>query len=127
MIVLSWQITRRTAWGDALARALAGLLGPLTRTQIVYLALASGVAEEAFFRGALQPRVGLVWASLLFGLAHLAPRRDLLPWTGFSIAAGFGLGLLFEATGNLIAPVVAHVTINAVNLDLLVREYRRPR
>ncbi len=29
------------------------------------------------------------------------------------------LGWLFDTTGNLVAPVVAHTTINAVNLWLL--------
>ena len=86
---------------------------------VVALALASGVAEEAFFRGALQPHVGLVAASLIFGVVHFVPRREFLPWTVFAVAAGFLLGWLFDTTGNLVAPVVAHTTINAVNLWLL--------
>jgi membrane protease YdiL (CAAX protease family) len=81
------------------------------------------VAEEAFFRGALQPHVGLVAASLIFGLAHFAPRRDLLPWTAFSLGAGLLLGGLFEMTGNLLAPVAAHALINAVNLRFLSLYY----
>jgi membrane protease YdiL (CAAX protease family) len=87
------------------------------------LAIASGVGEEAFFRGVIQPYVGIVMASLIFGLAHLAPRRDLLPWTLFSVLAGFLLGGLFEATGNLIAPVVAHAGINLVNLWAMTKKY----
>ncbi len=127
VIGISWEFTRRTRAGDTLARVLASVLGPLSLSQCLTLALVSGVAEEVFFRGALQPRVGLVAASLLFGLAHFAPRRDLLPWTGFSILAGLLLGTLFEATGNLLAPVTAHTAINAVNLSLLVRRYGSPR
>ena len=122
VIGLSHELTRRTRFGAELARTLAALIGPLSILQCVVLALASGIAEEAFFRGALQPRVGLVAASLLFGAAHLAPRRELLPWTAFSIAAGFLLGGLFEWTGNLVAPVVCHVVVNAVNLRLLTRD-----
>jgi hypothetical protein len=79
----------------------------------------SGFAEEAFFRGALQPQVGLVIASLIFGVVHFVPRREFLPWTAFAIAAGFLFGWLFDTTGNLVAPVVAHASINAVNLWLL--------
>ena len=119
VVALSQQVTRHTRWGAELADALAALLGNLTLLQCVLLAAVSGVAEEAFFRGALQPRVGWVAASILFGLAHFVPRREFLPWTGFSIAAGFLLGWLFLATGNLLAPSVAHATINAVNLRLL--------
>lgn len=123
VIALSSWLTERTAWGEALARALAQLVGALAPGQIVLLALASGIGEELFFRGALQPRVGLVWASLLFALAHLVPRRDLISWTLFSGAAGFLLGGLFLWTGNLLAPVVAHALVNGVNLTLLVRQY----
>ena len=57
----------------------------------------------------------------MFGLAHFAPRRTLWPWTGFALLAGGLLGALFEATGNLAAPVAAHAVINAVNLRLLTR------
>jgi len=126
VIALSWVWTRRSAWGERLARALAGLLGRPTPGQIAVLALASSVGEEAFFRGALQPRVGLVAASFVFGLAHFVPRREFLPWTAFSIAAGFLLGALFQATGNLVAPVVTHALVNGVNLTLLTRRFGPP-
>jgi hypothetical protein len=123
VIVGSAELTRRTRIGEELARALAAALGPLRTRDCLVLALLSGVGEEAFFRGALQPRVGLVWATLLFALAHLVPRRELLPWSAFSLAAGFLLGGLYAATGNLVAPVVAHVAINAVNLRKLSRDF----
>jgi membrane protease YdiL (CAAX protease family) len=124
VIALSALLTATTRLGDRLADGLARLLGPLALRDCIVLALASGVAEEAFFRGLLQPWLGWVAASVLFGCAHVAPRRDLLPWTGFALAAGFGLGALFEATGNLVAPVVAHALINAVNLRLLALRWR---
>jgi len=123
VIALSRQITERTHWGDEMGRALAGLLGRPSPRECVALGLASGIAEEAFFRGALQPSLGWLLASLVFGLVHFAPRRDLLPWTGFAFGAGMLLGALFEVTGNLVAPVVAHVVINAVNLRRLVLRY----
>ena len=123
VILISQQVTERTRFGERSARALGGVLGRLDWSHCLVLSAVSGIAEEAFFRGAVQPRFGLVAASLLFGLAHFAPRRDLLPWTVFSIAAGFLLGALFEATGNLVAPVVAHAGINAVNLRYLSVRY----
>lgn len=121
VVALSYGLTVGTAMGRRLAESLARLLGNLSARQCVLLALLSGIGEEAFFRGALQPRVGLVLASLIFGLAHFVPRRDLAPWSGFSLAAGFLLGALFEWTGNLLAPIAAHVVVNAVNLQLLTR------
>jgi len=122
-IALSRRITERTRWGDEMGRALARLLGKPSARECVALGLASGVAEEAFFRGALQPALGWLLASLIFGLVHFAPRRELLPWTGFALGAGMLLGALFEWTGNLVAPIVAHVVINAVNLRRLVVRY----
>ena len=119
VIGFSEWLTHRTRLVREFAVALAGLLGRRSLVECVVLALASGFAEEAFFRGALQPQVGLVAASLIFGVVHFIPRREFLPWTAFSVAAGFLLGWLFDTTGNLVAPVVAHTTINAVNLWLL--------
>jgi membrane protease YdiL (CAAX protease family) len=123
MILISQQLTRRTRWGERMGRFLGRLLGRLDWRRCLLLAVVSGIAEEALFRGALQPRVGLVAASLIFGLAHFAPLRDLLPWTLLSIAAGFALGALFDATGNLVAPVVAHAGVNAVNLRFVSERY----
>jgi membrane protease YdiL (CAAX protease family) len=121
VVLASRQLTRRTRAGAQLARRLAELLGPLSLGQCWLLALVSGVAEEAFFRGALQPQVGLVAASLLFGAAHFVPRRELFAWSLFSLAAGLLLGWLFDATGNLVAPITAHAGINGVNLRQLTR------
>jgi membrane protease YdiL (CAAX protease family) len=125
-VLLSGWLTRATRKGDRLARALAAVLGRRTPLECAALALASGIGEEVFFRGAMQPALGLVGTSVLFALAHFAPKRELLPWTGFSLAAGLVLGALFEATGNLVAPVVAHAFVNAVNLHLLSRDYAPP-
>jgi membrane protease YdiL (CAAX protease family) len=119
VIALSFLTTRFTRWGNELALQLAALVGPIGVLDALLLATLSGLGEELFFRGALQPRVGLVAASLLFAAMHFVPRRGLWPWAGFALVMGFTFGLLFEWTGNLIAPVVAHALINGVNLPLL--------
>jgi hypothetical protein len=115
---------RLAAWSQAgrdLAARLSEVIGALTTPQVVVLALASGLGEELFFRGALQPRVGLLAASLLFGLAHLVPAWPLALWSVFAAGAGLVFGVLFEATGNLLAPALAHVLVNALNLRWLSR------
>jgi hypothetical protein len=94
-IALSRKITECTQWGDAMGRALAEMLGERSVRDCIVLAIASGVADVAFYRGFLQPALGWLAASLIFGLVHFAPRRDLLPWTGFAVCAGLVLGGLF--------------------------------
>lgn len=123
VIAISAVMTRSTKWGEALARALGSSLRDLSVRDALLLACASGLGEELFFRGALQPRVGLVWASLIFGAVHFVPRRDMLPWSAFAVGAGLLFGALFDWTGNVVAPVVAHTLVNGVNLPLLIREY----
>jgi hypothetical protein len=119
LVAASRVFSTRLASGRALRAVLSDLLGRLDAGTCLVLAALSGIAEEAFFRGALQPRTGLVAASLLFGLAHFVPRRELLAWPVFGVAAGLLFGALFVATGNLVAPVIAHVCVNALNLRWL--------
>jgi len=98
---------------------LAQALGPLSNSEALALALLSGFAEELFFRGALQGTVGLVGATILFGLLHSGPGRELRLWTLFALLAGGVLGLLMQWRGNLLGPVAGHFLVNAVNLRRL--------
>ena len=118
-IAVSEVLTRFTKLGHALADLLAESIGPLARGDAWLLALASGLAEEMFFRGALQPEVGIGWASLVFGAAHFLPRRELALWSVYAVAMGFGLGALYDWTGQLAAPIAAHVLVNGINLPRL--------
>jgi uncharacterized protein len=113
--------THRFEWGRALHRDLRALLGPLTRSEILILAGASSVGEEVFFRGALLPSVGLWGSSAIFALLHIGPKLRFLPWTLSSFLAGMVFGQLFLWTGDLGGPVVAHFTVNALNLRYLAR------
>jgi membrane protease YdiL (CAAX protease family) len=119
LVTLSRQATEHTQAGRALAEELSALVGPLSTGRALGFALASGLAEEAFFRGALQPRVGLVAATLLFGAAHYVPRPGLRAWSLFALAAGAVFGALYQWTGDLIAPALAHVVVNGLNLRWL--------
>ena len=109
-------LRRRLRLALDLEAALRETLGRRGILEIALLALFSGVAEETFFRGALQPVLGWVAASLLFGAVHFVPRKAYLLWTPFAVVVGFLLGGLYEWSGNIWAPVTAHVTINALNL-----------
>ena len=102
-------------------RRLADELAPnlvdgADRAGLLLVAVFSGVGEEAFFRGAVQQEFGIVVASVVFGLAHVGPDRRYLVWTLWAVLAGVVFGLLFRATGGLLAPVVAHAAHNAATL-----------
>lgn len=122
---LSEALTRWTTLGRALSDLLAESIGPLDRANAWLLAVASGLAEEMFFRGALQPKVGLLLASVLFGAAHFMPRRELVLWSLYAVGIGLGLGALYEWTGQLAAPVAAHVLVNGINLPRLAGRAKR--
>jgi len=106
----------RTTWGRDLAEGFGAILGRLSARDAWWLALVSAFGEEMLFRGLLQPWLGLAAASILFGLLHFIPRRDMLPWTLFSLAAGFLLGWLFAFSGTLVAPITCHAIVNGINL-----------
>lgn len=110
---------RRFGWARQLHLEFRQIFGPLRTREILAFALLSSVAEELFFRGALQPSTGLVVSSLVFGLLHIGPTRRFVPWTAMAVAMGFLLGALFVVTGELAAPIAAHFTINYVNLQYI--------
>jgi|CXWL01.1.fsa_nt_gi membrane protease YdiL (CAAX protease family) len=108
---------------------LMSILSDLRPGDALALAIISGFAEETFFRGGLQssfrdPATGLVVAALLFAALHTGPGPAFRLWTAYALAAGALCGLLLLWRGALLAPIVAHVLVNAVNLQRLVR--RRP-
>lgn len=115
-----------------LLRRLADELAPnlvdgADRAGLVLVAVFSGIGEEAFFRGAVQQEFGIVVASLVFGLAHIGPDRRYLIWTLWAVLAGVVFGLLFQTTGGLLAPVVAHAAHNAATLLIWKRSRTRPK
>jgi uncharacterized protein len=93
-------------------------------TSLVLVSVFSGVGEEAFFRGAVQQEFGLVVASLVFGLAHVGPDRRYLLWTVWAVLAGFVFGAIYDLSGGLLAPIIAHAGHNAATLLLWKRSRR---
>lgn len=119
MVAVSRIATYNFGWAQKLAEEFRGLLGPMSRREILVIALLSGLGEEALFRGTLQPMLGLWIASAVFGVLHIGPSLRFLPWTAMAFGAGLGFGALLESTGSLVAPVLAHFTVNFLNLRYL--------
>jgi membrane protease YdiL (CAAX protease family) len=104
-----------------LAVEFGSLLGPCSPWVCLSLALSSAVGEEVFFRGAMQPALGLWLTSAVFGAVHIGPDRRYLPWTGFALSLGLGLGWLLEWTGSLLGGILAHLALNFLNLLQIMR------
>lgn len=97
----------------------AEILGPMTLTEAVVLAILSSIAEEFFFRGAVQDAWGFVPGAVLFTLLHLGPGREFRIWTMFAGVAGLSLGGLVVWRGSLLAAIVAHAVVNGIGLSRL--------
>lgn len=113
-----WFVKR---WGWA--RMLHSDLRPAVRdagdTTIWILGLASGIAEELFFRGLLTPVIGLFLSSLAFGALHRLRGKVGFVWASWAFVMGLLFGVLFLVTGSLLGSILAHATINVMNLRFL--------
>jgi len=124
----TWELMRRVLPGAvALEDRLRETIGPIRRDEAIGLAVVSGVGEEVFFRGAVQGAWGFLLATALFAVLHSGPGREFRLWTLFAAVAGALLGGLMWWRGGLLAPIVAHVFVNAVNLHRLAVESGRDR
>jgi len=93
------------------ARLTEQMIGPLMTSApgILTLGLAAALGEESIFRGALQPRFGLILTSLLFALVHSNYGLSFSTLLVFLI--GLILGLL-RRRFNTSTAMLAHATYN---------------
>jgi membrane protease YdiL (CAAX protease family) len=94
---------------DSTTQQLFGGLG--SPVGIAALALAPGICEEILFRGALQPRIGLIATALLFTSIHTQYGLSLDALSVFVIA--LGLGLIRKFT-NTTTSSICHISYNLV-------------
>ncbi|MCB9833452.1 MAG: CPBP family intramembrane metalloprotease [Planctomycetes bacterium] len=129
LVVASGILRAKSGLFDALEEAVRERLGELRLGAIIVLALLSALAEEVFFRGFLQTELGdllgseilgLVITSVGFGLLHTGPVSRFWPWTLFATVCGFLLGWLWIETAGLLAPVLVHFMVNAVNMARII-------
>jgi len=94
--------------GAASQRLFGQLSNPLG---IATIALAAGICEEALFRGALQPRLGLIWTALLFAVVHTEYGLSLDAMAVFVLAIALGL---IRSFANTTTSAICHVAYNAL-------------
>jgi hypothetical protein len=115
-VVLTRPLVARFGWARQLHSELRPIARMISAAGIAVLAVLSAVGEELLFRGLLQPWLGLVPQALLFGLAHQLPGPSRWVWVTWATIMGFALGAMFQLTGSLVGPLVAHAIINGLNL-----------
>lgn len=91
------------------------LLGSLGNSilGVITLGVAAAVGEEPLFRGALQPRFGLLPTAVLFTLLHGQYGVSLA--TGFTFAGGIVLGLVRQRANTSTAMIV-HAVYNMASV-----------
>src|SRR5205823_3631549 len=129
--VAGWIVTLMIALAVALLLSAAGIIpkNPQPSPMIGWMAslplwkkgtivLSAMTIEEAFFRGWLQKRIGLILSTMLFALAHSGLGQPVL-LIGVSIISLI-IGFTFYRTKNLIPGVIAHGIFDAVQLFVLI-------
>jgi len=124
----------RSAWRPwrrlmaVVRRQIAPLFADCSYADLALISALAGLGEEAMFRGVIQPALtpwlgllpALLVTSVLFGAAHMiTPGYFLL-----ATAMGAYLGYLAIATGNLLAPIIAHAVYDFLALAHMVRKVR---
>lgn len=107
----------RTADLDQTLNAMTD--GILTPAGALLIGLTAGIGEELFFRGALQPRFGIILTSFAFALMHT---QYELTWV---ILGMFGIGILLgleRQRYGTVAAIITHATMNiiAVTIQILI-------
>ncbi len=104
------------------------LIGPirLTTPEVVLISFCAGTGEEIFFRGAIQPWLGIWITSVLFVALHgyLSPwNRPLLVYGLYMVLIILGIGYMAETLG-LIAAISAHTAVDIVLLNSLTTRWK---
>jgi membrane protease YdiL (CAAX protease family) len=110
---MDWLAARLTpALAEKVNGATGRLFGQLDNpVGIATIALAAGICEEALFRGALQPRLGLWWTALVFTSVHTEYGLSLDALAVLVLACGLGAIRKFT---NTTTSTLSHVSYNAL-------------
>ena len=79
---------------------------------LIMISFLPAIVEELFFRGFLQPYVGIWIGALIFSLLHWGGIKELWAHGLHAWLIGLFFGWLYIATGSLLTTMVAHFTNN---------------
>jgi len=100
---------------------IKAIFASTTLVDICLISLWAGFAEELLFRGVIQAKWGLVWASILFGVLHfVTPAYALV-----AFVIGIYIGLVHHFFQSLLIPIQLHAIYDfgaLIYLQYFVRE-----
>lgn len=114
---------RRISWIGSLQKTLLSLQGIFSQARIldlVAISLIAGIAEEMLFRGVIQTQLGILPASILFGLAHLITPT----YAVIATIMGIYIGILYQVFDSLLIPIQLHFIYDL--FALLYLRYHAP-
>lgn len=94
---------------EAANQHLFGQLG--NPVGIATIALSAGICEEALFRGAMQPRLGILWTAIVFTAVHTQYGLSIDAVAVLVLAIGLGL---LRRVANTTTSTVCHVVYNTL-------------
>jgi membrane protease YdiL (CAAX protease family) len=97
---------------------MIGYMAGLALWKKITIVFSAMTVEEAFFRGWLQKRVGVIASTILFAIAHSGLGQPLLLIGVFIIS--LIIGFTFYRTKNLIPGIVAHGVFDAIQLLVIL-------
>ncbi|HEX3108272.1 MAG TPA: CPBP family intramembrane glutamic endopeptidase, partial [Thermoanaerobaculia bacterium] len=103
---------------DVQPPAMVGWIATLPVWKKCVLVLSAMTVEEAFFRGWLQKRIGLIASTVCFALAHAGYGQPFL-LIGVALIS-LVIGFTFYRTKNIIPGVIAHGVFDAVQLFVII-------
>ena len=111
----AWQAVDPTNF-DLLQKVSDNLFGGLaTIGGALALGLSAGISEELLFRGAVQPRLGMLLTAILFAIGHLQYGLSIATLEVFVI--GLALGLVRKRTHTTVC-ILIHAAYNTLGMLL---------
>lgn len=101
-----------THFQDNMEDTVIRVLQDIDLLDLLMISILPAIVEELFFRGFMQPFLGLWLTAFIFSLLHWGGVRALWAHGLHAFLIGLFLGWLYLVTGSLLTTMVAHFVNN---------------
>lgn len=117
--------TMKTRSMHSLLVTLHQLFRNFTWVQIFVVSALAGIGEELLIRGVLQTFLvgslgsflGIIGASLIFGLLHFMTKTYVV----FTLALGLLFGIIFHYSNSMVVVMVGHAVYDVIAFSMIVK------